>query len=121
MYAVASEKQEERVRSEVYELREVFKAISEFLKDIREPLEYLMNTFLGSMDGGKLAKDLAAFYKALVESGMDEQTAKQWTERYFNERLKLMPNLSELLSRFFMERRGPGLRELVEEREREEE
>ncbi len=113
--AVASEEREEGGWSEIYELREVFKAISEFLKDIREPLESLINTFLGSMDGGKLAKDVAAFYKALVESGIDEQTAKQWTERYFNERLKLMPNLGEILSSIFKEERRR--KDLVEERE----
>jgi len=112
---VAPEEREDRVQREIYELREVFKAISEFLKEIREPLESLINTFLGSMDGGKLAKDVATFYKALVESGMDEQTAKQWTERYFNERLKLMPNLGEILSSIFKEEHRH--KRLAEERE----
>ena len=118
---MASEEHKERTREELYELREVFKAIADFLRDIREPLESLINAFLSSMDGGRLAKDVATFYKALVESGVDEQTAKQWTERYFNERLKLMPNLGEILGRLFTERRGPELRELIEERERKKE
>lgn len=106
--------EEEGRSSEVSELREVLKAVSEFLKDLREPLESLINTLLSGMDGGKLARDVAEFYKALVESGVDQQTAKQWTERYFNERLKSVPNLGEILSSIFKER---GRREFVKESE----
>lgn len=81
---------------EVRELREVLKAVSEFLVEIKEPLGDLLKTLMESVSGEKLAKEVSMFYKSLVESGVDPQTAKEWTEKFLDERLKSLPSLSFL-------------------------
>ncbi|MEM3948344.1 MAG: hypothetical protein QXM76_01980 [Zestosphaera sp.] len=78
------------------ELREVLKAVSEFLKDIKEPLGELLKTMIESVSGEKLAREVSTFYKSLVENGLDPQTAKEWTEKFLDERLKSLPSLSFL-------------------------
>ncbi|MEM2406698.1 MAG: hypothetical protein QXM26_04475, partial [Sulfolobales archaeon] len=76
----SEEEKKKRVEglSDVEELREVLRAISEFLAEIREPLENLIKTVTDAGSGEKLAKEVATFYKSLIESGIDQQTAKEW-------------------------------------------
>lgn len=111
-------------RRDAEELREVLKAVSEFLKDIKEPLGELLKTMMESVSGEKLAKEVSVFYKSLIENGLDPQTAKEWTERFLDERLKSLPSLSflrDLMSerpRVVAKRKGG---EYVIEKEEEEE
>lgn len=86
----------EREIEDVEELRGVLNAVSDFLKDIREPIEGLLKMLMESVSGEKLAKEVSSFYRSLVESGIDQQTAKEWTERFLNERLKTLPSLGAL-------------------------
>lgn len=86
----------EKEVSDVVELKEVLKALSEFLKEIREPLEDLLKLIIESSSGEKLAKEVAAFYKSLVESGIDENMARRLTEKFFEERLRALPSLGLL-------------------------
>jgi len=81
---------------DVEELREVLKAISEFLKEVKEPLGDLLKMLTESVSGEKLGKEVSMFYKSLVESGVDQQTAKEWTERFLDEKLKSLPSMSFL-------------------------
>lgn len=92
--------------SDVEELREVLKAISEFLTEIREPLENLVKTVIEASSGEKLAKEVAAFYKSLIESGIDQQTAREWTEKFFTQRLESLPSFSFLKDIFGGPRRA---------------
>ncbi|MEM2021265.1 MAG: hypothetical protein QXP80_03445 [Zestosphaera sp.] len=85
-----------RESEDVEELRGVLNAVSDFLKDIREPIEGLLKMLMESVSGEKLAKEVSSFYRSLVESGIDQQTAKEWTERFLNERLKTLPSLGAL-------------------------
>lgn len=89
-------KRREGGSSDVEELREVLRAVSQFLLEIREPLEDLIREIIEAGSGEKLAKEVAAFYKSLIESGIDQQTAKEWTERFFTQRLESLPSLSFL-------------------------
>ncbi|MFN3268121.1 MAG: hypothetical protein ACK416_02555 [Zestosphaera sp.] len=82
--------------SDVEELRGVLKAVSEFLIEIKEPLGDLIKMLVESVSGEKLAKEVSTFYKSLIESGVDQQTAKEWTDKFLNERLKSLPSLSFL-------------------------
>jgi len=108
---------------DVEELREVLKAISEFLKELKEPLGDLLKMLTESVSGEKLGKEVSMFYKSLVESGVDPQTAKEWTERFLDEKLKSLPNMSflkDLLSERSWARRREEEEE-EEEKEKEEE
>lgn len=88
--------------TDVEELREVLRIISEFLVEIREPLENLIKAFIEAGSGERLAKEVATFYKSLIESGVDQQTAKEWTEKFFAQRLESLPSLG-FLKRIFKE------------------
>jgi len=103
---------------DVEELREVLKAVSEFLKEVREPLGDLVKMLTESVSGEKLGKEVSMFYKSLIESGVDQQTAKEWTEKFLSEKLKSLPSMS-FLKDLLSER--PKIRHREEEEEEEEE
>jgi hypothetical protein len=88
-------------------LRGVLKAVSDFLKDIREPLKGLMDFALGSIDGERVGSDVARFYQKLREAGVPEDLAAQLTRDYFKARMESV-NLPNLM-REFMERFGGRL------------
>lgn len=90
------EEKHSRDMEDIEELREVFKVLLDFLKEVKGPLMDLIKTILDSVSGEKLAKEVSAFYKSLIESGVDEQTAKEWTAKFLDERLKTLPNLRSL-------------------------
>jgi len=96
--------------SDVAELREVLRAISEFLKELREPIKDLLSALTSALDGGKLGEDVAKFYRSLKESGLPEEVAIEMTKQYFRERLEAA-NVAGLLTRFLR-------KELLEEEER---
>jgi len=91
-----SEERRREEREDVEELREVLKAVSDFLKEIKPSLEELLKVFVESVSGDKLAKEVSTFYKSLIESGVDPQTAKEWTNKFFEERLKSLPSIKTL-------------------------
>jgi len=106
--AADSDKEEDKVDhsmaaatdlSDVEELRQVLKAISEFLRDLREPLRDLLNAITQALDGGRLGEDVARFYRSLRESGMPEDMAAELTRQYFRERLEAA-NIAGLVARF---------------------
>lgn len=108
----------ERKSEEAEELREVLKAVSDFLVEIKEPLGDLLKTLMESVSGEKLAKEVSTFYKSLVESGIDQQTAKEWTEKFLNERLKSLPSLS-FLKDLLREKPKVAMRQEEEEEEKD--
>jgi len=91
-----SEERRREEREDVEELREVLKAVSDFLKEIKPSLEDLLKVFVESVSGDKLAKEVSTFYKSLIESGVDPQTAKEWTNKFFEERLRSLPSIKTL-------------------------
>ncbi|MEM2207376.1 MAG: hypothetical protein QXG17_01610 [Sulfolobales archaeon] len=120
----SEEEKKKRVEglSDVEELREVLRAISEFLAEIREPLENLIKTVTDAGSGEKLAKEVATFYKSLIESGIDQQTAKEWAEKFFVQRLESIPSLA-FLKEIFREwgsRESSKAEQVAEEESRQE-
>ncbi len=85
---------------EVEALREVFAAISDFLKDIREPLKDLINVLVDALNGEKLGKEVAAFYNTLIKNGVPEELAKEMTKEFFNKKLESAPSVGKMLSSF---------------------
>jgi len=112
-------KEESKEERDVEELREVLKAISDFLKELKEPLGDLLKMLAESVSGEKLGKEVSMFYKSLIESGVDQQTAKEWTEKFLNEKLKSLPSMN-FLKDLLSERSKMRHRE-EEEEEKEEE
>ncbi len=87
------------VSDDIEELRGVLKAISDFLKDIEEPISKLLSSMMKALDGAKLGEEVAAFYKSLKEAGMPEDAAMQLTRDYFKARLESF-NIPALISRW---------------------
>ena len=83
----------------IEDLREVLKTVSEFVKEIREPLKDLLNTLLESFSGDRLGREVAAFYRSIIEAGVDPSLAKTLTERFLEERLKPLSSIGNLISR----------------------
>ena len=87
------------VSEDVEELRGVLKAISDFLRDIEEPISKLLNSLMKALDGAKLGEEVAAFYRSLKEAGMPEEAAMQLTREFFKARLESL-NIPSMISRW---------------------
>ncbi|RLE67216.1 MAG: hypothetical protein DRJ47_00755 [Thermoprotei archaeon] len=91
------EKEVEFVSEDVMELRGVLSAVSEFLKDLGPMVKEILDTVLSAIDGAKLGEETGAFYKQLIEAGMDPEHAKRLTEKFLEKKLSFM-DLSSLIS-----------------------
>ncbi|GEM_PF-712760 len=98
-------KEEER---DVEELKEVLSAVTEFIASLKEPIKELLDTMAQSLNGEKLGKEVASFYKQLVESGIPEDMAKEMTKEYFRKRLESAPNLGSIMNMFRGGFKGPA-------------
>ncbi|BAA79254.2 hypothetical protein APE_0299.1 [Aeropyrum pernix K1] len=83
-------------RSDVEELREVLTAISEFIKNLEEPLGNILKTALSVMDGSKLGEEVAAFYRNLRDSGMPDEMVEELTREYFRMRMESL-NIARII------------------------
>ncbi len=91
------------VDEDVKELKEVLTAISEFLEGLKKPVQDILTLIMGQLSGDKLGKEVAAFYKSLKESGMNEEMVKEMTEQYFQRRLEsanVVKMLQEIFSKY---------------------
>ena len=84
------------VSKDIEELKEVFKAISEFIRDIQKPLSDLIGVVLSFLEGSKVGKDIASFYSQLKEKGLPNELIENLTLRYAESRISLMKTLGEL-------------------------
>ncbi len=75
---------------DVEELRELFSVLKEFIPEMIPFIKELLNIVMESVSGEKLGKDVAQFYKNLVESGMDEKLAEELTKKYLTQKLQFI-------------------------------
>jgi len=87
---------EEKGKYKIEEVRELLALVSDFLKNLREPLESFIRVLTEGFSGDKIGKEVASFYRSLIDSGLDAETAKKWTERFLDERLKSIPSMSNI-------------------------
>jgi len=84
------------------ELKYIFRAISEFIKDVSTNLKDLIDTMLAPVSGERLGEEIGSFYENLKQSGVPEDLANEMTRRYFEARiavLEIMKSLPSLLQR----------------------
>ena len=93
--AVTVKTEEER---EVEELREVLKAVSDFLKELSPTIKELTDAVLGSLRGDALGKEVGMFYKSLIEAGIKEETATKMAEEFLRRKMEMV-NVAEILPR----------------------
>lgn len=100
-------REEEEEEHDVEELKEVLGAVTEFIASLKEPIKELLDTLAQSLNGEKLGREVASFYKQLVDSGIPEDMAKEMTKEYFRKRLESAPNLGSIMNMFKGGFRGP--------------
>jgi len=79
------------------EVREILKAVSEFIEGLKEPIKEFLDMMMSSLDGKKLGEEVAKFYRELKESGMPEDMAKDMVKEFFRKRLESAPSLEGLV------------------------
>ena len=89
------------------EIREILGAVTEFIASLKEPIKELLDTLAQSLNGEKLGKEVASFYKQLVDSGIPEDMAKEMTREYFRKRLESAPNIGSIMNMFRGGFKGP--------------
>jgi len=90
----------EKSNSDVEELRGILTTISEFLKEIAPQIREILNAIFEQFSGEKVGKDIAAFYKSLVEAGLDKETIKEMTMKYYEERVSIMKMFDRIMENF---------------------
>ncbi len=84
--------------SDAEELKEVFDAIADFIKQIKTELKELFMMSFEAINGEKLGEEVAKFYSSLVEKGVPKELAEKMTMEFFHKRLESVPDLGKLLS-----------------------
>ncbi|MCD6562963.1 MAG: hypothetical protein J7K23_03470 [Thermoproteales archaeon] len=90
---------EKRIKEEedIEELKEVFGAISAFLKDLAPTISEIMSSIIGSLDGAKLGEEAGKFYKGLVDAGIDPKEATRLTEKFVEQKLAIIQLLPQII------------------------
>ncbi len=97
-------------------LREVFKAISDFVSDIKQPILDLISTIFSSYDGAKLGEDIAQFYRKLVSQGIPDDMAEKMTKEYFARKMESLPSIRSILDFISSGTIGKGRRGYTEKK-----
>jgi len=124
----ASEEGMDDILKEYWDVKAPLMAISEFLKDLKEPITELIKAITGGLSGDQIGKDVAQFYKHLIEAGIDKELAREMTLEYFRKRTS-MADLGSMLMKMFSKGKGFAIagksrseeKELEEEEEEKEE
>ncbi len=114
----------EDVMKGYWDVKAPLMAVSEFLRDLKEPITELIKAITGGLSGDQIGKDVAQFYKHLIEAGIDKELAREMTLEYFRKRTAMADLGSMLIKMFskgrgFMSARKPSLEERKAEEERE--
>ncbi len=97
----------EEEREDVEELREVLKAVSQFVSDLKEPIKDIITMLMNALDGKKLGEDVSQFYRKLVDNGVPEDMARELTKEFFQKKLESAPKLSSLMEMLSKTMRAP--------------
>jgi len=69
-------------------LRDMLVAVAEFLREVREPLKDLLGMVLEVIEGDRVGRDVASFYRRLVEAGVPDDIVRELTVEYFRKRME---------------------------------
>lgn len=82
--------EKEYINEDIEELRGLFNLLKEFLPEVIPLVKDLINTVMEALSGEKLGKDVADFYKNLIDSGMDKNLAAELTKNYLANKIHLL-------------------------------
>lgn len=112
---------ERPISEDVRELREVLQTISSFLRDIKEPVNELLNILINALNGEKLGREVSAFYNMLLKNGVPEELARKMTEEFFRQKLESAPSIDRILSSLTSMVGKHKVKEFFKKREKSEE
>lgn len=113
------EKEERGKGSEAEELRQVLNVVKDFIPEILPHIKELLSTVLDTLSGEKLGEDVAAFYKKLIDSGMDRELAEKLTKEYLESKLDILEKGISKMARIEISPEGKGVK-VVEKPEKNE-
>lgn len=64
---------------------------------VKEALKSVTDELSRSLDGKKLAEDIAALYQGLKQAGMSDEVVNEMVKDYYRRRLESVPSLNNLL------------------------
>ncbi|MCS7365631.1 MAG: hypothetical protein NDF54_09355 [archaeon GB-1867-035] len=91
---------EKKEFEDIKELKGVFSAIVDFVKELREPITDLIQSLMKAVSGSELGEDVATFYKKLKETGLPEEMALALTKEYLEARLSIIRDLGSMMGKF---------------------
>ena len=106
----------EEDKGDIIMLRLVLRSVTEFIRDLKEPLKELFKTISETLEGGKIGKDVAEFYENLKKAGVPEDMAKEMTMEYFKKRMEassILTSLPSLLGGKLGGKEGANFAELI--------
>ncbi len=86
---------------DIAKLSVVLDSIVEFIDKLEAPLSKLIKTLLGQLNGEELGREIATFYKQLIDSGMPEDLAAELTRELFKKKTSLGDLLGGILKQGF--------------------
>ncbi len=92
--------EKEKSVDEAREVREILLAVTDFLKSIKEPVKELIYVVVDALNGEKLGKEVAAFYRTLVDNGVPEDLAREMSREFLSKKLEAAPSIGKLLNTF---------------------
>ena len=87
-------------------ISEIMQALAGLFRELGDIAAGLLEKAASMVEGSKLGGEVAAFYRTLVENGVPEDLARDLTEKYLEERLRLASKVFEAVER--MTRSGGG-------------
>ncbi len=97
---MVEEEHDKSSKEEAEEVREVLEAVTGFLKQIKEPIRDLVYIVIDALNGEKLGREVAAFYRALIDNGVPEDLAKEMTREFLSKKLEAAPSIGKLMNMF---------------------
>lgn len=85
---------------DVKEVSEVLSAVSKFLRDLAPQIREILNAIFDQFSGEKVGKDIATFYRSLVEAGLDKDMVKDMVMKYYEERVSIVKLIDKLVDKF---------------------
>ncbi len=78
------------------EVREILKAVSEFIGSLRGPIKEILDMLINAVDGRRLGEEVATFYRQLKDQGVPDEVAVELTKEFFHKKMEAMPSIGAL-------------------------
>ncbi|NPA04901.1 MAG: hypothetical protein GXO09_02245 [Crenarchaeota archaeon] len=83
---------------DIEDLRQVFRAITEFMEDIKDVVKEFIELLGEAFDGSRLGREVGEFYRSLVDSGVPAEEALKMTREFLEKKLEIVSRIGETLN-----------------------